>query len=406
MTKLRGGALVFVAIVLISLNLRTAIMGFVPVLDVIGADIGFGATAAGVLATVPTFVFGVIALAGPMLFRLAGGELLLTISAAATTVGIVTRSFSDDVWTLAVTFMIAVAGIGIANVVLVPVIKQYFSHRLGLMNGLYIAGMQIGPIIAPVVVAVMIENNAGWRLATGIWALPAVAALAVWAVQTVIVRRAHLNPATGPIEQVEPEPRIRFSLLVRSPLAWGIMGVFSMNSLISYTMNALLASRFVDVGTSLTFGSSMLSILSLLGTVGSLIVPALTTRIRSPFLLIVVFDALLLIGFVGLLFSPMSMPIVWVACVGIGLNCFPLALTLMNLRSRTRAGSAGLSGFGQGVGYLIASVGPFGVGLARSATGDWTLPFVLLILTLPVSVVCGWFGTRKRHIEDEAPQAA
>src|SRR5690606_20731865 len=91
-TKLRGGALVFVAIVLISLNLRTAIMGFVPVLDVIGADIGFGATAAGVLATVPTFVFGVIALAGPMLFRLAGGELLLTISAAATTVGIVTRS--------------------------------------------------------------------------------------------------------------------------------------------------------------------------------------------------------------------------------------------------------------------------------------------------------------------------
>lgn len=404
---LRGGLLVLAAIALIALNLRTAIMGFVPVLDVIGAELGFDAGAAGVLATIPTAVFGVMALAGPALFRLAGGEILLALSSAATFIGVLTRSFATDFWTLAITFIVAVAGIGIANVVLVPVIKQYFSHRLGVVNGMYLAVMQIGPIVAPVAVAVMIERDLGWRIATGVWAAPAALALIAWFAQVLVVRRAIRDPKTGPIEQIEAEPRIRFSLLVRSPLAWGVMGVFSMNSLISYTLYALLAGRFVDAGFSLTFGSAMLSILAALGTVGSLIVPIITARMSRPFVLIVVLDACIFVGLGGLLIAPAFLPILWVALVGVGLNCFPLALTLMNTKSRTRTGAAGLSGFGQGVGYLIASTGPLGIGFARSASEGWTLPLALLIITVPISVVCGWFATRPREIEDElrAPAA-
>ncbi|MGO2111407.1 MAG: MFS transporter [Pseudoclavibacter sp.] len=402
----RGTWLVLIAVVLIAFNLRTAVMGFVPVLDVIGDDIGYGSAEAGVLATIPTFIFGVAALAGPVLFRLAGGELLLLVSAAAMGSGIVLRSLAHDVWMLGATFAVAMAGIGLANAVLVPVIKQYYAHRLGIMNGLYLGIMQIGPIAAPVVVAVMIESSAGWRLATGIWAIPAVLALVAWGAQYVVVRRWDANPATGPIEQIRPEPRIRFSLLVRSRLAWGIMGLFSINSMMSYTLQAQLPGRLQDVGYSLTFGASMLSIFALGGTIGSLVVPTLLARMRRPFIIIAALVLSIGVGLAGLLWLPATFTIVWVVCIAIGMNNFPAALTLMNLRSRTRAGAVGLSGFGQGLGYLIASVGPMGVGLVRSWSDSWTLPLALLIATVPISLVCGWLATRERMIEDELPSTA
>ncbi|GGA69871.1 MFS transporter [Pseudoclavibacter endophyticus] len=399
----RGTWLVFAAVVLIAFNLRTAVLGFVPVLDVIGDDLGYGTAAAGVLATIPTLVFGVMALAGPVLFRVAGGEMMLAASAAAMTVGIVLRSFAHDVWQLGLTFAIAMAGIGIANAVLVPVIKQYYAHRLGLMNGLYLSMMQIGPIAAPVIVAVMIERDAGWRLATGVWAIPAVLALAAWAVQVVVVRRWDRDPATGPIEQLTPEPRIRFGLLLRSRLAWGITGLFSMNALMTYTLQAQLPGLLTDAGFTLTFATTMLSIFAVLGTVGSLIGPAVTARLARPYMLVASLVTSILIGLLGLLLAPAAAPVLWVVLIGVGLNNFPVALTLMNLRSRTRAGAAGLSGFGQGVGYLVASVGPLGIGLARSVSHGWLLPVVLLMLTVPVSLVCGWLATRPRMIEDELP---
>ena len=57
-----------------------------------------------------------------------------------------------------------------------------------------------------------------------------------------------------------------------------------------------------------------------------------------------------------------------------------MVLTLIGLRARTSEGTAALSGFTQSVGYLIAAVGPFAVGLLYDATGGWTVPLVVLIV--------------------------
>ena len=44
-----------------------------------------------------------------------------------------------------------------------------------------------------------------------------------------------------------------------------------------------------------------------------------------------------------------------------------MALTLINLRTRTAAGSAALSGFTQGVGYAVACLGPLLFGMLHDA---------------------------------------
>ena len=41
----------------------------------------------------------------------------------------------------------------------------------------------------------------------------------------------------------------------------------------------------------------------------------------------------------------------------------------------------------QGVGYLVAAVGPLAVSVLRDATGGWTAPIVfLLLVTVPLTV--------------------
>ena len=393
--------LVLAAVLLAALNLRTAIMGFVPVLDAIASDLGFGAATVGLLATVPTAVFGVSAFVTPWLYRRVRGESLLATASLVTGAGIVARSFAADAWQLGGAFVVAVAGIGITNVVLVPIVKQYYAHRLGAINGAYLGAMQVGPIVAPVIAAVLIEQGTSWRPATGFWAALAVLAALAWGAQALVVRR-EVPLDTAAIAVLRAEARsIRIAQLFRSRLAWGIMLVFSMNSLSTYTLLTMLPARYVDAGESLTFGTSLLAVLPVLALVGSSVVPALTARMRHPFLLIVGFGVALLVGTAGVLFRPLDAPVVWASAIGLGLNCFPVAMTLMNLRSRTRAGAAALSGFGQGVGYLIASTGPLGIGLARIATDGWVVPFGLIALTVPVSIVAGWFATRERMIEDD-----
>ena len=44
----------------------------------------------------------------------------------------------------------------------------------------------------------------------------------------------------------------------------------------------------------------------------------------------------------------------------------------------------------QSAGYLLATLGPFGMGLLHSATGSWTLPLVLLLYPVILERLTGW----------------
>src|SRR3546814_8812483 len=92
----------------------------------------------------------------------------------------------------------------------------------------------------------------------------------------------------------------------------------------------------------------------------------------------------------------MAAPLLWVPLVGLGPSTFPLALTLINLRTRTPAGSASLSGFMQGVGYAVACLGPLLFGVLHEATGGWTWPFAMLGASVMLMVLGGWQACKPR----------
>lgn len=121
----------------------------------------------------------------------------------------------------------------------------------------------------------------------------------------------------------------------------------------------------------------------------------MTLRLRSAFPLIIVFAT----GYAGLLLSPTSGTLLWVMLAGAGPGAFPLVLTLVNLRSSTVAGAAALSGFTQGLGYLVTGVGPVVVGMLREMYGTWTAPLVLLLVGLTLQAAAGCPVSRPGSIE-------
>ncbi len=52
---------------------------------------------------------------------------------------------------------------------------------------------------------------------------------------------------------------------------------------------------------------------------------------------------------------------------------------LFTARAADSHTAAALSGFAQGLGYLLASAGPLLIGLLHSVTGSWTVPILVLL---------------------------
>ena len=128
--------------------------------------------------------------------------------------------------------------------------------------------------------------------------------------------------------------------------------------------------------------------------------PALATRVTNPFPLVLACAACHLTAFAGLLLAPMAAPVLWVVLAGLGPSTFALTLTMINLRTRTPAGSAALSGFMQGVGYAISCLGPLLFGVLHEASGGWLWPFAMLGVAVMVLLGAAWVACQPRLLED------
>lgn len=388
-----GRGVVLLAIVLFSLSLRTAVTSITPLLSRISTEFGFGDAMIGVFGMLPAAMFGIAGVVSPSLGRRYGLERLTLAAVAATAIGIATRSMVSSTWALIALSAIALAGMGVGNIVIPPLVKRYFGDRVALMSTVYITCVQIGTAI-PAALAVPLADSHGWRISLAIWAIVPLAAFGPW-VWVVRARRNHdVDDSTG-VGPVGPRLPVW-----RSPLAWGMSLMFGMTSLITYSMFAWIPRILTDAGASEGSGGAMVALFSGIGFAATLVAPLLTARFTNPFGLVIGFAACMFVGFAGLLWAPLHGTLLWVGILGIGPTTFPMALTLINLRTRTPSGSASLSGFTQGVGYLFACGGPLVFGLLHTRTESWTVPFGFLTAATAVLVAGAYLACKPRYLED------
>ena len=396
--------LALVGVVLVSLNLRTAVTSLSPLLGVIDAEIGLGAVGMGLLGMIPTAMFAVWGVLTPLVLRRMGLEAVTVVAMAAAAIGQVVRAVAQDPWVMGAGSIIALAGMGIGNVVAPPLVKKYFPRHVALVSMAYITGLQLGTVV-PALVAVPVEEAAGWRVSIGWWAVLAVVAAVPWVIEllrpgTPVLTPAGAGSAAGPAGSdaasadpatgaASPPQRIR---PWRSPVGVALALFFGANSLSTYAFFTWLPAVAESIGMSRAEGGLALAVYSAIGLIAALVVPWVAGRFEDPYAVVVVSVVAYLAGFAGLLWAPGAAPWLWICLLGVGPSTFPLCLTLINLRTRTEAGSAALSGFAQGVGYTAASLGPIVFGILLDgpglAAGLGFLTVVIAVMTVVSRTAC------------------
>lgn len=162
------------------------------------------------------------------------------------------------------------------------------------------------------------------------------------------------------------------------------------------------AALWQDAGASPAQAGFLLAFLAALGIPASLVLPSLAGRMRTQRPLLVVVGLAYGLGYAGLLVAPGGAAAwVWAFLIGLGGGAFPLALTLIGLRTRVASTTAAVSASTQGIGYLLAATGPFLFGVLHAGTGGWDVPIVLLLAVLAVQLVVGWVAADDRFVEDD-----
>jgi CP family cyanate transporter-like MFS transporter len=389
--------------VLVALNLRIAIAAVPPVLGMIQRDTGLASSVAGLLTTIPVVCFGAFAFVTPRLTRRFGVNRLLLLALLLLTGGIVLRLQPSTVALFAGTLIVG-ATIAIGNVLMPGVVKRDFAGRTGLMTGLYSMALFVGPALsAGLTVPLGSATGLGWREVLALWAVPAVLAAMAW---TPKARQRETSPAAASgSSDGAGAPRLR--ALWRDPVAWAVTLFMGLQSLGYYALLTWLPTIFQDHHMAAGQAGWMLSFSSFTGIATALATPAIERRLRHPHVMPVMAALLCAVGCIGVLADPVPLAYLWMTALGLGQGVtISLALGYIVARSPDHAHTGQLSTMAQGIGYLIACLGPLGLGLLHSATGGWTAPLLALTAVLVIQLLAGLQASRNRHVLAARPGPA
>ncbi|MGC5343466.1 CynX/NimT family MFS transporter [Streptomyces sp. DT24] len=379
-------------------NLRIGVASIGPVLSDIQADLGLSEVVVSLLTTIPVVAFGAFAFVTPALSRRLGLHRLLGAAMIALAAGIALRLL-PSLAGLFIGTVIVGASIAIANVIMPAAIKRDFSHRVGLMMGLYSTALSAGAALASgATVPLLSLVGGGWRPTLALWAVLALVAFLVLVPQLrhtpVRDPRTHVV-ADAPSDVGEPSVRA----LTRDPVAIAVTALMGLQSMSFYAALTWVPTLFQDAGMDAHSAGWMLSYSAFLGIAASLVTPAIAKRTRPAWLPVAVAVVLTGAAFVGLAAAPLPGAYVWMTMLGLGQGAsLSLSLTYIVWRSPDARHTGHVSMMAQGFGYLLAGLGPVGLGALHTATQGWGVPLMALIGLLVLQMWAGALASRERHV--------
>ncbi|MGC5346647.1 MFS transporter [Streptomyces sp. AM 4-1-1] len=387
--------LVMVGLVLAALNLRPAITSLGSLLEEVRDGLHMSGSVAGVLTSVPPLCFAVFGVMAPRLARRFGPGAVVCAGMVAIATGLVIRPFIGGTAGFLAASALALMGIAVSNVLMPVIVKRWFPDRVGSMTGLYSMALAIGTSLAAAVTVPLTDALGGsWRAGLGIWAALAAVAILPW---IPLVRQRSDTPGR-PAPNDSTAPRLR---ITRSRTAWGLACFFGLQSTAAYITMGWMPQIFRDAGVSAGTAGALLAVIMAMGVPLAFVIPRVASRMRNQGPIVVVLGACGLAGYAGLYLAPTAGAWAWALLLGVSNCAFPLALTMIGMRSRSGPGVVQLSAFAQSTGYLISIPGPLLVGVLYQHSGGWGLPIALMAALMVPQIVAGVLAGRDRTIEDE-----
>ncbi|WP_443050510.1 CynX/NimT family MFS transporter [Streptomyces sp. NBC_00286] len=427
-----GTRLVIVGLVLTAFNLRPAITSLGALLEEVRTGLGMSGSVAGLLTSVPTLCFAVFGVMAPRLARRFGPGTVVCAGMVAIAAGLAIRPFAGNTAGFLAASALALMGIAVSNILMPVIVKRWFPNRVGSMTGLYSMAMALGTA-APAAVTVPMTGALGgsWQWGLAVWAGVAALAVVPW---VLLVRDRGAAPgsgagsASGTAAAVAPsasgtaaaaapsasgaasasdarrEPdAVR---ITRSRTAWALAVFFGLQATAAYITMGWMPQIFRDAGVPAGTAGLLLAVTMVMGVPLSFVIPKVATRLPHQGPIAIALGLCGLTGYAGLYFAPAGGAWVWALLLGIANCAFPLALTLIGMRTRSSAGVAKLSAFAQSTGYLISMPGPLLVGVLYQHSGGWGLPLALMTALMIPQIVVGFLAGRDRTVEDETARRA
>jgi CP family cyanate transporter-like MFS transporter len=433
--------LLVVGIVAVAVNLRCAVTSLGAVLGEVTRAWGFSGLLAGLLTALPVATFAVVGAAAPALSRRWGPERLVAAAMLVASAGLTLRALTGSAVLFLAGSALALAGSAIGNVLMPTLVKRYFPERIGAMTALYTTALAVGMTGGAALTGPAERAFGGdWRVGLGVWAGLALVAAPPWlalagfagrgagaastgvgrpgvdragvdragvggaGVDRAGVDRAWVDRAGVDRAGVGPEgaggsaPK---PALHRAGLARALTLFFGCQSLNAYVVLGWLPSVLIDAGRDTRSASLSLALVSAMSVPMSIALPAIAGRRADQRGLVVLTTVCYAGGYLGLLFAPAALGWLSAALLGAGNGAFPLAVTLIGLRTRRPEMTTALSGLVQSGGYLLAVVGPLLVGILHQVSGGWRVPLLVVLGTLVPQLVSGLRAARPGTVEAE-----
>jgi CP family cyanate transporter-like MFS transporter len=380
------------ALIVTALCLRGPFAAVGPVLDDVGEELSVSTGALAVVTSLPLVCFGLLSPFAPALAARIGLHRAVLAGTAVLAAGIALRS-AGTVGLFAGTVVLC-GGIAVANVLLPAVARAEYGTRSAAVVGAVTGSMALSASLGAGLAQPLTNLTGSAMGGLALWLAPVALAL----VALGLLARARPESPAPP-----PAPGRRTAIL-RDRVALAVMVFFGFQSLCFYGMLTWLAQILEDdAGVSPVTAGVLVAVGALLGAPLSLLVPPLAAGRPDQRAWVVASALPTATGILGLLIAPDAAPVLWAVLYGLGTGAaFPLAMTLVLVRSRDVAQTGRLSAAAQSLGYLVAASGPLAVGLLHEATGGWTAGLVLLFAVLIGQLLVGLVAARPRLVRADA----
>ncbi|MFC8266445.1 CynX/NimT family MFS transporter [Streptomyces cinereoruber] len=411
---------VVLGLVLAALNLRPAITSLGALLEEVSEGLHMSGSVAGVLTSVPPLCFAVFGITAPRLARRFGPAAVVCAGMAAIFAGLVLRPLAGGTAAFLAASALALMGIAVSNVLMPVIVKRYFPDRVGTMTGLYSMALALGTSVAAAATVPMTDALGGdWRLGLGVWAVLAALAVLPWlpllrdhdggraGASRTDTGASHMGAGSPRMDTGAPRTEAKAPAqaaaprVTRSRTAWALGAFFGLQATGAYITMGWMPQIFRDAGVPASTAGVLLAVTMVMGVPLAFVIPRLATRMKTQGPIVVALALCGLGGYTGLFLAPAAGAWVWAVLLGVSNCAFPLALTMIGLRSRTGAGVVRLSAFAQSVGYLISIPGPLLVGVLYQHSGGWGLPIALMGGLMVPQMIVGILAGRDRTVEDE-----
>ncbi|NUP58849.1 MAG: MFS transporter [Pseudarthrobacter sp.] len=366
-----------IALVLIGLNLRAGITGASALLHDLQAFLGYGALVAAIIPSIPTLCFAVAGAGTSWLTGKLGVEKAILLALAMLAGGLLLRSIPATGMLVAGS-VVGMSGLAVCNVAMPSFIREHFAARTSLMTAVYTVTMTTGGTLTSVAVVPLAQVLGSPSAALGSVGIAALAAFLGFLPVALHAHRSTVRAAAG---HVSPWP------LLRTRKGLLLTAIFTLQALLAYALLSWFPYMLTTMGMSASDSGLMFGLLQLVSVPAGMVLIAIGSRprmLRPAFYLV---SITMVAGIAALLLLPTGLAVIPAILLGFGLGIFPLVMVMISRSGTSTAETTALSTLAQSTGYLLATAGPFGMGLLHSATGGWTLPLVLLLVLAVAQII-------------------